>query len=141
MKISWLAEADRQFPAARAGALRRVLKHFDGSMDWRLVSTAPFNCDVQLCASGTDRSHIVPFPCRQTEHGWINADLNVRLDIAPTEWRAWPAGQGARSEARPTALRGRSFKAPAIRRPSGVAPARPGHRGPRDVRSVAVVSL
>jgi hypothetical protein len=99
MKISWVAEAERHFPAARAGALRRMLKHFDGSMDWRLVSTAPFNCDVQLCA---DKSHIVPFPCRQTEDGWINADLGVRLDIEPTEWRAWPAGQGApiRSAAR-----------------------------------------
>jgi hypothetical protein len=96
MKISWVAEA-KHF--ARAGALGRVLKHLDGSMDWRLASTAPFNCDVELCA---DESHVVPFPCRQTEDGWINADLNIRLDIAPTEWRAWPAGKGAplRSAAR-----------------------------------------
>jgi hypothetical protein len=137
MRISWVAEAKHFAPA---GALRRVLKHFDGSMDWRLASTAPFNCDLQLCA---DESRIVPFPCRQTEDGWINADLGVRLDIAPTQWRTWPAGQGApiRSAALPKAPRGRSLEAPAIRRPSGVAPARPGHRGQRDVRSVAVVSL
>jgi hypothetical protein len=102
MKISWVAEAERHFPAARAGALGRVLKHFDGTMDWRLASTAPFNCDVELCASGTVKSHIAPFPCRKTHDGWINADLNVRLDIEPTGWRAWPAGKGApiRAEAR-----------------------------------------
>jgi hypothetical protein len=101
MRISRVAEP-KHVPAARAGALRRVLKHFDGSMAWRLPSTAPFNCDVELCASGTEESHIVPFPCRQTEDGWINADLNIRLDIDPTKWRAWPAGKGApiRSAAR-----------------------------------------
>ena len=101
MKICWVAEAERHFPAAIQGALGRVLNHLDGSTQWRLASTAPFNCDVQLCMSGDDGSHIIPFPCRQTDAGWINADLDVRLDIEPSEWRAWPARQAApiRSEA------------------------------------------
>jgi hypothetical protein len=95
MKISWLAEAERHFPAARQGALGRVLKHFDGSTGWRLASTAPFNCNVELYMSGDDGSHIIPFPCRQTDAGWINADLDVRLDIEPSEWRAWPTRKAA----------------------------------------------
>ena len=95
MKISWVAEAKRRFPVARQGALGRVLKHFNGSTEWRLASTAPFNCDVELYMSGDDGSHIIPFPCRQTDAGWINADLDVRLDIEPSEWRAWPARKAA----------------------------------------------
>jgi hypothetical protein len=95
MKISWVAEAKRRFPVARQGAFGRVLKHFNGSTEWRLASTAPFNCDVELYMSGDDGSHIIPFPCRQTDAGWINADLDVRLDIEPSEWRAWPARKAA----------------------------------------------
>ena len=95
MKISWVAETKRCFPVARQGALGRVLKHFDGSTEWRLASTAPFSCGVELYMSGDDGWHIIPFPCRKTDAGWINADLDVRLNIEPSEWRAWPARKAA----------------------------------------------
>jgi hypothetical protein len=123
MRIHWLAKAERHFPAARQGTLGRVLKRFDGSMAWRRVSTAPFNCDVELHMSGDDGSHIIPFPCRQTDAGWINADLNVRLDIEPSAWRAWPAGKAGpiRSEARINTRPGRTFRAAAFKRPARVA--------------------
>jgi hypothetical protein len=70
-----------------------VLKHLDGSMSWRPASTAPFNCDIEVCLSGDGGSHIIPFPCRQTRAGWINSDLEIRLDIEPREWRPWPDGK------------------------------------------------
>jgi hypothetical protein len=110
-----VAEAERHFPAAIQGALGRVLKHFYGSTQWRLASTAPFNCDVQLCMSGDDGSHIIPFSCRQTDAGWINADLDVRLDIEPSEWRAWPAWQAAPVRSEAHILQGRRLQAAAFR--------------------------
>jgi hypothetical protein len=90
MKLPWVAAVERHFPAVRHGALGRMLKHFDGSMSWHLASTAPFNCDVELCESGDRGFHVIPFPCRQTRAGWINSDLKVRLHIEPGQWRMWP---------------------------------------------------
>jgi hypothetical protein len=84
------AAAGPQVATAREGTLRRILKRFDGSMRWRPASTAPFNCDIELYASGAGGSRAIPFPCRKTRAGWINADLNVRLDVDPTQWRVWP---------------------------------------------------
>ena len=89
MKIAWLMAAERRFPTVRQGALGRVLKHLDGSTNWRPASTAPFNCDVEVYVSGAGGSRTIPFPCRQTRAGWINSDLEVRLDIEPREWRPW----------------------------------------------------
>jgi hypothetical protein len=68
-------------------------KLFDGSLNWHPVSTAPFNRDVQVRVAGDHGSSVIPFPCRQTTGGWINADLGVRIDVQPMEWRAWPEGR------------------------------------------------
>jgi hypothetical protein len=89
MKISWIAAAGRYLPQTKGGALGRLFGLFDGSLDWRPISTAPFNRDVQV-RIGNHGSRVLPFPCRQTAAGWINLDLGVRMELDPSEWRPWP---------------------------------------------------
>jgi hypothetical protein len=93
MKFLWKAAAGSHVASATGGVVGRILKRFDGSTRWRPASTAPFNRDIQLYTSGDRGSYTIPFPCRQTRAGWINADLNVKLDIEPSEWRVWPTGK------------------------------------------------
>jgi hypothetical protein len=108
------AAAGPEVAIATEGVLGRILKRFGGSMRWRPASTAPFNCDIQLYMSGNRGSVTTPFPCRQTRSGWINSELNVRLDIEPTEWRVWPTGKfGAVSPGRTSSL-ARRTRVPAL---------------------------
>ncbi len=57
--------------------------------DWHSISTAPFNRDLKLCIIEDGRKYVLPFPCRQTRGGWLNGDLDVHLQVSPTEWRRW----------------------------------------------------
>jgi hypothetical protein len=82
--------AEHHHPHARHGAVASLFRLFDGSLNWHPISTAPFNHDVEVRVAGDHGSRVIPFPCRQTTSGWINADLDVRIDMDPTAWRAWP---------------------------------------------------
>jgi len=61
--------------------------------DWKSITTAPFDQDVQLWVIDRFGSRALAFPCRLTEKGWINSKLNVALaaTIRPSYWREWPA--------------------------------------------------
>jgi hypothetical protein len=67
-----------------------VGRYFNGGIRWLLISTAPYNQDLELCAASGSRSSRLPFPRRQTSTGWINADLGTRIAVEPTRWRVWP---------------------------------------------------
>jgi hypothetical protein len=58
---------------------------------WRSVSTAPPGQDVELQVGDRFGDHVLAFPCRLTETGWINAELNVALSpaVKPLAWRPW----------------------------------------------------
>ncbi len=64
----------------------------DGSRDWHPISTAPFNRDLELRVAGSSGPRSIPFPCRREADGWINADLGVRIELDPVEWRPWLDG-------------------------------------------------
>ena len=54
---------------------------------WRPISTAPRNTRVELRTSDAFGPYRLGFPCVLTEEGWMNADLEIELDILPTQWR------------------------------------------------------
>jgi|SRR5271166_987820 len=58
-------------------------------MDWQLISTAPFDRDLELAVIGYDGVHALVFPCRRILGSWINAETKKRIDVWPTHWRAW----------------------------------------------------
>lgn len=65
---------------------------FDGSGKWHPISTAPFNRLLEVRIAGEHGTRRIPFPCRRDDSGWINADLGVRVEIDPIDWRVWPDG-------------------------------------------------
>jgi len=93
MKLHRIVDAERLFPFMTGGIGGSLLQFVDGARDWRPISTAPFNQNLELrLREGRRRS--VPFPCRQTRNGWVNGDLDMRVAVDPVQWRRWPNKDG-----------------------------------------------
>jgi hypothetical protein len=55
---------------------------------WKLISSAPFDLDLQLAV--IERGvHPLVFPCRRAVGGWISAEKNKQVEVHPTHWREW----------------------------------------------------
>ena len=74
------------------GLIQSLVRYVHGDIRWRLISTAPYNRDLELRLGDTvPGSFRLPFPCRHTNSGgWINSDLGTWVAVEPTHWRAWP---------------------------------------------------
>ena len=59
------------------------------AMEWKLASTAPFDCDLELAVIDHDGPHALVFPCRRILGGWIKSETNKPIDVRPTHWREW----------------------------------------------------
>jgi hypothetical protein len=58
--------------------------------NWRLISTAPYNQELELRISDFGRPVTLEFPVLRTNSGaWINVDLGSEIRIEPLEWRIW----------------------------------------------------
>jgi hypothetical protein len=56
---------------------------------WQLISTAPFDLDLELAVIDGDGAHALVFACRRIFDGWIKSETGERLDVHPTHWREW----------------------------------------------------
>ena len=56
---------------------------------WRLISTAPFDCDLELAVLDAEGEHALVFPCRRVPGGWIKVTNKQWVDVRPTHWREW----------------------------------------------------
>ena len=63
----------------------------DSRRVWERVSTAPYDCDIELAVIEDDRVHALVFACRRVANGWIKASTHERVMISPTHWRFWQA--------------------------------------------------
>jgi hypothetical protein len=61
-------------------------------MEWKPISTAPFDRDLELAVVDYDGPHALVFPCRRILAGWMDAETTKRVDVRPTHWRAWREG-------------------------------------------------
>jgi len=61
-------------------------------MEWQLISTAPFDRDLELAVIDREGPHALSFPARRILGGWIHAENGKRIDVRPTHWRAWDHG-------------------------------------------------
>jgi len=59
------------------------------SVDWRPISTAPFDCDLEVAVINYDGTHAVAFPVRRVLGSWINAGTKEWIEVHPTHWREW----------------------------------------------------
>jgi len=59
-------------------------------MDWKPISTAPFDRDLELAVFDTaGQVHALVFPCRRILGRWMNSQTKQQMDVRPTHWRAW----------------------------------------------------
>jgi len=56
---------------------------------WHRVSTAPFDCDLELAVIDATGIRTVAFPCRRVLGGWIKAESKRSIKLRPTHWREW----------------------------------------------------
>lgn len=56
---------------------------------WQHISTAPFDCDIEIAVIDIDGPHALVFPCRRILGGWMNAETKEWLEVHPTHWRRW----------------------------------------------------
>ena len=56
---------------------------------WEAATTAPLDCDLEVCV--VDEIGPCPwiFPCRLTGAGWINVHTGQNLAHRPSYWREW----------------------------------------------------
>jgi hypothetical protein len=56
---------------------------------WHVISTAPFDRDLELALIDANGVHALYFPCRRVLGGWINAKMKTPINVYPTHWRDW----------------------------------------------------
>ena len=61
----------------------------DSQLMWQPISTAPFDCDLELAVLDQDGPHALVFACRRIPSGWMKSATRERLDVHPTHWRRW----------------------------------------------------
>ena len=53
--------------------------------DWKPISTAPADTDLELSIYDQGEYHVLVFPCRRDGSGWRDVDRHMPLN--PTHWR------------------------------------------------------
>jgi hypothetical protein len=55
---------------------------------WKRVDTAPVGLAVRLIVANSSGGHyLLPYPCKQTAAGWVNAVTGAPLALHPTHWQ------------------------------------------------------
>lgn len=96
-----LFQRPMDFQALRAEDVRLAERAEPGkdqapSPRWELISTAPFDQDLQLAVIDDRGPHALVFPCRQIAGGWVKAGTKSWVDVEPTHWRAWESWMAQR---------------------------------------------
>ena len=67
---------------------------------WNCVETAPAEVPLQVLVNdGSGPDYLLPYPCRRTQDGWVNAATGTLLQVRPTYWKLHvetPRGKKAR---------------------------------------------
>ena len=58
-------------------------------MEWKPISIAPFDRDLELSVIDYDGIHALVFPCHRILGGWVKAEGKERTEVHPTHWRDW----------------------------------------------------
>jgi hypothetical protein len=56
---------------------------------WEGISSAPFDCDLELAFIDKDGAHALVFPCRRIKYGWVKAKTKEWIEVHPSHWRKW----------------------------------------------------
>ena len=56
---------------------------------WHVISTAPFDRDLELALIDANGVQPIFLPCRRVLAGWIKAEMKTPTNLHPTHWRDW----------------------------------------------------
>jgi hypothetical protein len=57
---------------------------------WNSIETAPAGAAVQVrVTDGTGDEYLLPYPCKLTPQGWVNAATGSPLSVRPTYWKLY----------------------------------------------------
>jgi hypothetical protein len=57
---------------------------------WNSIDTAPAGVAVQVrVTDGSGDEYLLPYPCKLTPDGWINAATGSPLSVRPTYWKLY----------------------------------------------------
>jgi hypothetical protein len=63
--------------------------------NWQPINTAPFDRELELAVIDGGDAHVLVFPCRRIDGGWINAGTSRRIEVSPSHWREWRTDHSA----------------------------------------------
>ena len=94
-------------------AMRNTLNRY-----WKSAEVAPVGIALQVQVTDAAGLYVLPFPCKLTAAGWVNAVTGTALVAEPTYWklhvetlpskRAWMRRSGRSSVAKTPATEARS---------------------------------
>ena len=59
-------------------------------MYWNGVDTAPPEMPLQVLVNdGAGDDYLLPYPCKLTPEGWVNAATGSPLQVRPTYWKVY----------------------------------------------------
>jgi len=59
------------------------------TLEWRPITTAPADADLELSIYDNGEYHALVFPCRRHGSGWFDVRANRPVPLIPTHWRRW----------------------------------------------------
>jgi hypothetical protein len=59
---------------------------------WETITTAPYDCDLEIAVIEADHVHPLVFACRRVANGWVKGATRERIVVSPTHWRPWRGG-------------------------------------------------
>ena len=58
--------------------------------DWLPIDTAPLEEEVTLLVTdGRGDPYRIPYPCKRTVGGWVNASKGTALAVRPIQWKPY----------------------------------------------------
>jgi hypothetical protein len=57
---------------------------------WNSIETVPAGVAVQVrVTDGANDEYLLPYPCKLTPDGWVNAATGSPLSVRPTYWKLY----------------------------------------------------
>jgi hypothetical protein len=75
-----------EWNSTRAVALLNMTRNAFDNREWRPIGTCPSDEDVSLLVSDSKGEYRLPFQCKKTIEGWVNAKTGSLLAVEPTRW-------------------------------------------------------
>src|SRR4029079_549474 len=78
-----------KMPACLRSEPWKRLSEAQNYSQWRHISVAPFDSDLELACIDSSGVYAFVWPCYRVLGGWCDAKTRCRISVEPTHWRRW----------------------------------------------------